>query len=62
MQTDSKDQKGNEVLADVSNAKRTCFFCDTKLAEWQPDEDNICNTCADAIKAENMITNGRVYE
>ena len=36
----------------VSNAKRTCFFCDAELAEWQPESDNVCNSCADMIKAE----------
>ena len=48
-----KKHAGEQLnLPPVSNAKRTCFFCNTELAEWQPEGDNVCNLCADKIKAE----------
>lgn len=48
----TQEQVKNLTIPVVSKAKRTCFFCETELAEWQLDDDNICNTCADRIKAE----------
>ena len=50
--TEKQAQQQVLDLFAVSNAKRTCFFCDTELAEWQPESDNVCNLCADKIKAE----------
>lgn len=44
----------NNCLSELTNEKRTCFFCNTELAEWQPDDDTICNSCANKIKEENQ--------
>jgi hypothetical protein len=41
----------SEAITTGGNAYRTCFFCNAKLAKWQPDDDNVCNSCADNILA-----------